>query len=397
MPKVRHAHHRYEILDELLRRSYSSPMTLNEMTEELNLALERKLQEGENFEPIKSRTVRQDFQVMRRNFQVDIQVKRRHEQPAFYMYDSGFRSIHHGGLSQSEADDVRDMLKMLTRFLSHEQFQFLHPGIHGTSPLGSLFRMFLTKEDPKLDRFLDGTTAILFDSVIQDYEGATHIDSLAGAIQDQRIISVHYKSFKGSARNFDFHPYVLKQYNNRWYCFGFDPVSFADGHGPHRNIALDRINGIDFLSESDLKQRKEQNPLHATFRSSPIKDWEAEVFSCVVGVSIDNSLWMSDGRLPKPPVVELAFHPDQLKYEETKPIHHSRRPSKTNFANLPEGWGVISYRLFPNREFEQQILMRGRKVMVMSPPELVAKIRSEQRATEEAYQRLFGNKALSST
>ena len=389
MPKIRHAHHRYEILDELLRKSYSSPMTLAEITEKLNLALEEKIKEGADFEPVKSRTIRQDFEVMRKTFNVDIRVERRHEKPAYYMYDSPFRSIHHGGLSPTEADDVRDMLHKLQRFLSHEQLQFLHQGVKNTSPIESLFRLFLGKE-LNLKRFLDGATTILFDSAIQLYEGDKHIEDLAGAIQGQNILSINYQSFKGTAKVIDFHPYVLKQYNNRWFCYGYNPATFEEGHGPYQTLALDRIHQINHLSESDLKAREKLKRLSGTFRASPIRDWENDVFAHVVGVSIDSKTWLDDGRLPKAPTVEVAFHPEQVGYEETKPLHHTRKYSKNHFPELPDGWVVMSYRLFPNVEFEQQLLMRGSKAMVMSPPDLAQRVREKHKSAYDNYELLSG-------
>ena len=384
MPKIRHAHHRYEILDELLRNSVNSPMTLEEITEKLNSTLEEKLQEQEYLEPVKLRTIRQDLKVMRKNFNVDILVIRRHEQPAYYMYDSPFRSIHHGGLDKTEADDVRDMLHMLQRFLSHEQLQFLHKGANGTSPIESLFRLFLGKK-LDLSRFLEGGTTILFDSAIQSYEGDVYIEPLAAAIQGQNILSIKYKPFGKPTTVIDFHPYVLKQYNNRWFCIGFNPESYEAGHGPYQNLALDRIHETSSLSESELKMREKAKRLSGTFRASPIRDWENEVFSHIVGVSIDRNTWLTDGRLPKPPIVEVAFHPKQIGYEETKPLHHTRRLSKAHYPGLPDGWVVMSYRLFPNRELEQQLLMRGEDVMIMTPPELVNRLRERHQSSLKNY------------
>lgn len=376
MPNVRHAHLRYELLDDLLRKSHKEPMTLDEITDDLNAALEERLQDGEDFEPIKSRTVRQDFDVMRKRFNVDIQVKKRYAQPSHYYYDSPFRSIHHGGLSQAEADDVRDMLHQLKRYLSHEQLQFLHQGEQKTSPIQSLYRMFVGS-DLDLSKHLEKGTPILFDSAIQHYKGSEHIEVLADAIAEKRIVTLEYRTFKGATFEGDFHPYVLKQYNNRWFCYGHFPELYKP-ELPYQNFPLDRIESITPLSHDELQRRKDSNPSRAVYRNCIIDDWESEVFRHAVGVSFDESAWGRNGKLKRTPSIDVAFHPGQLGYEKTKPIHDSRRECKTDYPSVPEGWTVWTYKLFPNREFEQQIMMRGEKVLVLSPPKLALKIQEEQ-------------------
>lgn len=376
MPNVRHAHLRYELLDDLLRKSHKEPMTLDEITDDLNAALKERLLDGEDFEPIKSRTVRQDFDVMRKRFKVDIHVKKRYAQPSHYYYDSPFRSIHHGGLSQAEADDVRDMLRQLKRYLSHEQLQFLHQGEQGTSPIQSLYRMFVGS-DLDLSKHLEKGTPILFDSAIQYYTGSEHIEALADAIAEKRIVTIEYKPFKGDIFKGDFHPYVLKQYNNRWFCYGYAPERHK-ADLPYQNFALDRIKNITPLSHDELQRRKETNPSRAVYRKCVIEDWENEVFAHAVGVSFHKSAWGRNGKLKKTPTVDVAFHPDRLGYEETKPIHDDWRKCKTDYPFIPKGWSVWTFKLFPNREFEQQIMMRGNQALVLSPHDLAIKIQKEQ-------------------
>ena len=88
---------------------------------------------------------------MRKNYGVDI-----HERKAKrdLHLSRSYTSIHHQGLRPEEAQDVRQALLQLIRFVSHEQFRFLTHGENGGA-LGHLFRMFLPEEDSRIVDLLD--------------------------------------------------------------------------------------------------------------------------------------------------------------------------------------------------------------------------------------------------
>lgn len=68
-------------------------------------------------------------------------------------------------------------------------------------------------------------------------------------ISNQVDIKLEYHTFTDKeTRKIIFHPYLLKQYNNRWYLIGA-----ADDNGKILNFALDRIDAVIALPEIKYK------------------------------------------------------------------------------------------------------------------------------------------------
>ena len=390
MPVSKRPALRMEILDQLLREASKSPLTLDELTYDLNERLAQQAgasdDDAEFFE-ILPRTVRADLNVLRKEFGVEIKVQRRYKEGATYCYENPFQSRHHAGLSPDEANDVKLMLRKLRRFISHDQMRFVTQGQHATNPFNSLLRLFSPKAKPISDAFIEEPGApVLFDSVVQLYKGAKYIEVLAEAIGDRRVVQVVYQPFGKPKYEAFFHPYVLKQYNNRWFCIGHNPnPDFAEYRksNPYSTMALDRIQEVRVIPMSQLEQAsKEEQPL-LEYKPSLIADWDAEVFEYLVGPSWPEGVWETPSRMKRPEPIEVAFSPNQLNYERTKPLHGTF--SVTNRFWGPDNWPIVKYRVHLNEEFKQQILMRQPKAVVLSPPEVVEEIRSRIEKSRELW------------
>lgn len=87
--------------------------------------------------------------------------------------------------------------------------------------------------------------------------GLEYITDLHDAIINKEPIEITYKSFRSlEACTFCFSPYVLKEFQNRWFVFG-RRHDFADA--PLSNLALDRIEelvntpkGEHYLKDSNI-------------------------------------------------------------------------------------------------------------------------------------------------
>ena len=151
--------------------------------------------------------------------------------PGTYSYANRYCSIFHQGLADEEAADAKNMLRRLRRFISLDQFTFLTQGDHGTNPYNSIVQLFYNQKSKSERATLNQEISklefanVLFDSAIQLYHGTEFIDDLAEAIADQRMVRLALKDGikKAELNQFEYCPYVLKQYNNRWYCFGYSP------------------------------------------------------------------------------------------------------------------------------------------------------------------------------
>jgi predicted DNA-binding transcriptional regulator YafY len=194
----------------------------------------------------------------------------------------------------------------------------------------------------KINDLGKGNNVILFDSNV-DYTGLKFITPLFHAIVNQQVVNISYQDFKSEkSYAFEFHPYILKQYNQRWFSFG---------HNPERpdqiwNIALDRILEI--------------KNVNAKYKSIDI-DWEIDYFFDFVGVS----------KIEGEPVeIKIEIEEAQVPYIRTKPFHGTQKgPILTR-----EGW-IISIRVIPNYELKKLLLSFGDSIKIISPDSFKAEMK----------------------
>lgn len=414
MPKSKNAIRRIFILDELIRGSTvaslapkmlsieadNGPYTLSELTQKLNEILRQEWVNSTAFEAVSERTVKEDIKTMRENFGVQIDCRVLYQNglrlPGTYCYPNRYCSIFHQGLSDAEAADAKNMLRSLRRFISLDQFTFLTQGERGTNAYNSIVKLFynqkskgeraeFNQEVSKLD-----VANVLFDSAIQLYHGTEFIDDLAEAIADQQMVRLTLKDGikKADLNKFEFCPYVLKQYNNRWYCFGYSPhENWKSYHelAPASSIKLHDLHSIEFMQESDLEKLRESNPqLKSFYPITQIHDWDSEVFGKIFGVSIDLGLW-NNGKIKPPGEVVVAYGPQQTEYEISKPLHDSAKRLE-DVTIHDETWSVFRYKLHVTYEFKQQILMRSPHAKILAPDDLAEDISKRLKDSFKLYQ-----------
>lgn len=150
-----------------------------------------------------------------------------------------------------------------------------------------------------------------------------------------------YKDFKSSEPyEITFHPYYLKQYNNRWFVFGLN----SDNQISNWNLALDRIED---LTETSLKYQPSKT------------DWE-EYFYDIVGVTRPKGVDLQE--------IILKFSPEVAPYVITKPLHPSQK-----HKNDPTGLEV-RIKVIPNFELERLVLSFREHVKVISPQDFKERI-----------------------
>lgn len=77
-----------------------------------------------------------------------------------------------------------------------------------------------------------------------DYTGLNFMESLAQAIIHKYPVKLTYKPFGSEAFVTNMHPYHLRQYNCRWFVFGY-----SEENKEIRNYPLDRIDSVEHLSK----------------------------------------------------------------------------------------------------------------------------------------------------
>jgi hypothetical protein len=139
----------------------------------------------------------------------------------FYRYSKRDFSINNSPINTTEAEYLKNVISILHRF----------EGAPGFEWISEMSTMLTDKFDLK-----DSNKKVMsYDSNI-DYCGYKFITPIFNAIVNKRVLMVKYEPFGKEPFEFHYHPYFLKQYNNRWFVFGRNPK-----YENITNLALDRI------------------------------------------------------------------------------------------------------------------------------------------------------------
>ncbi|MBP6333934.1 MAG: WYL domain-containing protein [Bacteroidia bacterium] len=173
------------------------------------------------------------------------------------------------------------------------------------------------------------------------FKGNGLLKDLLFAIKNKRKIAfVHHNYLAGTRKNYQIDPYLLKEYQNRWYVIGkVEGKQFL-------TFGIDRIDELEVKTEV-FKAVAKEDP--------------ADLFENIIGLS------GSQGKVEE---VVLSFNPVQGKYIKSLPLHKSQRVVKDNKKAL-----VISLHVVPNFELKQKILMMGDLVKVVAPLKLASEIK----------------------
>lgn len=183
-------------------------------------------------------------------------------------------------------------------------------------------------------------------------KGIELLKPLLKAIKENRKISFRHFSFQTEKnRKYSMSPYLLKEYQNRWYIVGF-----VSGLNQMRTFGIDRIQEL-VVKEGVFEVDKTLIPLQR--------------FEEAIGVVYADSV------IEK---VVLSFTPSQGHYIKSLPFHNSQRVLIDD-ANECR----IELNVVVNYELAQLILMHNHEVKVIEPESLVNFIKGTLRSTLDKY------------
>lgn len=334
MPVNRNALIRYKTLDKCLQNRYRK-WTLNDLID----ACSDALYEYEGIDKgVSKRTVQADIQVMRSdklgyNAPIIVVDKR------YYTYEEPTYSITNIPLTDQDLNRLTDAVAFMKQFKGFSHFK-------------ELDGMVQKLEDHIYSQKTQTKPVIDFEKN-DNLKGLEYLDVLYQAIIKKEVLKITYQSFKArSANSFAFHPYLLKEFRNRWFLIGI-----KEGAAGIMNLALDRIEGIE---ASEL-----------WFQES--EDFEAEsYFKDAIGVSIS----------PKAKVEEVRLYVNyqHAPYVLTKPLHHSQELIEKDHYGI-----TIALKVQHNFELEKAILGFGEGVKVLAPDRLRRKIKERINANIDLY------------
>jgi predicted DNA-binding transcriptional regulator YafY len=278
---------------------------------------------------ISRRQIFDDISFMESSEGWEIELERHKDgKKVFYSYKDISFSINNMPLNEVEINQLKDAVDILAQFKGMPQFEWvseLVPKLRQGISLG--------ESEPKLMEFESN----------EFLKGKDHLGILFNALRYKKPLAIKYHPYQDESP-FDLilHPYFLKQFNGRWFLFGFNPVSKKTDW----NLAIDRILEIDELSIKFIENTE--------------INWE-EYFEDMIGVTKPEGQEIQ--------TVTLHFFGKTGNYIQTKPLHGSQKGNWIN-PNIFE----VKLEVIPNYELERVILSYADSVKVIGPAALSEKI-----------------------
>lgn len=352
MPANKNALTRYKILDELLSDRYHC-YTLDDLTEKVN---DRLASLG--IEPVVRRSIEKDIKYLELDSEFMVEIER-YTAYGEFSYDKESQkvktkrclryldpsfSIFKKALSSDEKYLLKELLSLVGQF-------------DGLPFLGTLEDM-----QNRL-KVSDGTKIISLSK--NPLEGSNLFGELFLSISHQQVIRITYHTFKKKdySSNIILSPYLLKEYNRRWFLIG------AAEDGKLLTFGLDQIDSVTTLPSNSYVPY-----------DGNIEDY----YEDVIGVThyVDR------------PVEHIVFWVNQnsKNYVLSKPLHESQRhysgKSKEAFSNeypLLKDGEFFSIDVIPNYEMIRELMSFGEDLIVLSPSTIRSEIISRLKNNLKIY------------
>lgn len=328
MATTKNALIRYKVLDKCFRNT-GKKYYIEDLIEECSSVLEEI---DPTSDGISLRTIRADIAFMKSSEGWSIELgDYKDGKKMYYRYVDPDFSINNMPLNELEVKQLQSAVEVLSQFKGMPQFEWIE------ELLPKLSQDIHAKEDkPKIMEF--SANAFL--------KGSQFIGELYNAIYYKKALNVKYHPFNFQEPvDWIFHPYFLKQYNQRWYVFGYNP----DSDKYDWNLALDRIQNIEELSIPYVENSK--------------IEWE-EYFEDFIGVTKP-----VDAKVVK---IKFIVYEPMARYMEVKPIHGSQKTKWLDEQRLE-----IRLSLIINKEFENQLMAHIDSIEIIEPQELKQSIQQK--------------------
>ena len=364
MPSNKNAVIRYLFLDQLLSDRHTS-YTCKELLLKVNERLERAgyptvggdRSDIDHYIKSGKRVIQQDLQALQESpFNLEIDSSGRRYGSPVYTYADQTKTLFSKPLSDDEKRLLQEVLNTLGQFSGLDNFEWIED-------------LQAKLNDPKsfgrssLDSGVDGGRKIISFSSNEFLRGKDRLGMLFSLISNKKVIDVLYHPFGKDERTYRVYPYLLKEYNDRWYLIC---TPLGDSVHPYDrdfllNLALDRI----------LSVSKVDGVPYVECPFDPEERYEE-----IVGVTF---------RLEEECTgITIAVNNDYVEYLETKPLHGSQyrftQEQQEILHNTYPGFGKYTFfglTVRPNRELLYKIFATGKNIILVSPESIRKEMEEE--------------------
>lgn len=326
---------RYKTINKCLQNKFRK-WTLNDLLE----ACSDALYEYENRDiTVSKRTIQSDIQMMRSdklgyNAPIIVYEKK------YYKYGEENYSITNIPITDIDMSILAETVEVLKQFKDFSLF----------SELGGVIQ----KLEDKVVSQKSNQGAIIHLDKNENLKGLSYLDSLYQSILKKQCLTIKYQSFKArTPSSFTFHPFLLKEFNNRWFVIGK-----KSNLEPILTLALDRIVSVDIDPDTPYFPK----PFNGD-----------DYYKNTIGVTVLNNRHLKE--------VILKLDPSNAPYVLTKPFHLSQQV----LEQYPDGSVIIKIEVHLNFELERLILGFGNSIEVIAPKQLRKKIKNKLTAAVNLY------------
>ncbi len=315
MPQNKDFTVRIEIIDECLRNR-SKKWTLQMIIDTVNYKLEERY--GKT---IGKRTIQDDIKYLIEQKHAPIE-KIKAGTATYFFYSDADYSIRNLLIKSEEIDYLNDAINILRQV---NDFKILRDVDDIILKLQNTVETSYGSNEPII-HFEKHTISI----------GTHFIDDIYSAIKFKTPIRVTYQSFRAETSKVCIvHPYLLKEYRNRWFLIG------RQGNNTSvTNYALDRIKEIKNSNEIFIENDLFNNDTY---------------FNNLIGVTFPQGQNIE--------IIDLKISANQVPYIRTKPIHHTQQILR----EYKNGSLLIRLSLICNYELRSVLLGYGCDLQVLRP------------------------------
>ncbi|MFY7708588.1 MAG: helix-turn-helix transcriptional regulator [Flavobacteriales bacterium] len=329
MPANKYALLRYRIIDRCLKNT-GKPYPSRE---DLRSACEEALY-GSGGDAISLSTIDKDIWAMKNEgelgYYAPISFSRTH---GGYFYEDPEYSISELSLGDDDLQALRFAVATLDQFKSVPIFSQYESAIE---KLISRVNISPRPDEKGLDNYIQFERSSVA-------KGTEWLGELLESIKSKNIVEISYRKFQDNVlKQYLIHPYLLKEYDNRWYV-----IAWNEERKVTVTFGLERIEA--------LKKQKSKFEIQKNFNPDLF-------FKYSIGITENTS---------SPEIVRVSFDAYAGRYLISQPLH----PSQKIVEESPERV-VLEWKILITEEVYSFILSHGNRAQVLSPEGLKGEIKS---------------------
>jgi len=318
-----HALIRYRTLDRCLKsknKDYALQDLINECSNAVTEYVEFKTNKPQELISVSRRSIMYDLKYMKDD-RIGFGAPIVYDKTDGYYYEDENFEIFKTKLSGSDIDKLNEALLVLKDLSGDSQYHELE------SLVTRIDETYLIKRKVR-DRSI-----IQFESST-NIEGQKWLTVLKDFIAQKIVLTIDYQPFGKEAYLRTISPYLIKEYNSRWFLIGWD-------HDMQliTNLGMDRILSVKESIKPYVTEESFDSKLYA---------------KNLVGVSTPQD--------KKKTKIKLKAHGIQRYYLKTKPIHESQVKIKEH-----KDYTIFQIEVIPNFELQSKILANADSIEVISP------------------------------